>query len=127
MALRNFIYLDTASLDDYLAALEGYSIEGSVDPVSYTHLDVYKRQTVVAGPFFGRRHPLAQVVNQYGEAGHDVRAQQHRLRQSQQGVDASIDLGMMRGGLRHPEQLIQFLSLIHICTITKVSIRWASN
>jgi hypothetical protein len=31
MALRNFIYLDTASLDDYLAALEGYSIEGSVD------------------------------------------------------------------------------------------------
>ena len=63
---------------------------------------------VVAGPLLGRRDSLAEIVNQYGEAGHRIRVQPHRLRQRQQGVDAGINLRMMRGGLRHPEQLVQF-------------------
>lgn len=31
MILRNFLFLDTATMEDYLATLEGYVIEGTVD------------------------------------------------------------------------------------------------
>ena len=49
----------------------------------------------MARPFLGRRGPLAEIVDQHREPGHDIRAQAHRLRQGQQGMHADVDFGMM--------------------------------
>ena len=56
-----------------------FNIEGGriLDPVSYTHLDVYKRQVYISGQITGL--PVAEYVEKFSKADAELKAKGYEV------------------------------------------------